>query len=225
MSKNNKDNYFNYGKKETKPKIKLEVDELPDFDKINKQMQKTIMKPKNNDYYNLYRDFDESKSKKDIGYKLEKAPFLFTNEHKQKYFQRYNNDKQCEEPSCQDADNAELVKEAFFLRENIEIIQNAIIKHIAKKTNYIISRQKEEDIIQLMNGIYHDYARHLPYNLREQVQELNDRVVNFVTPYLLSEIESYTKYLVDSNTPLRPPELPISVQKQRKESLPSTFPR
>ena len=76
-----------------------------------------------------------------------------------------------------------------------------------------------------MNGTYHDYARHLPYNLKEQVQELNDRVINFVTPYLVNEIESYQNYLIDSNTPLRPPELPINVAKNRKESLPSVIPR
>jgi hypothetical protein len=54
---------------------------------------------------------------------------------------------------------------------------------------------------------------------------LNDRTVNFVTPWLINEIEAYQNYLIDSNTPLRPPELPMNVVKIRKESLPSTFPR
>ena len=76
-----------------------------------------------------------------------------------------------------------------------------------------------------MNGIYHDYARHLPYDLKEQVQELNDRTVNFITPYLISEIESYQRYLIDASTPLMPPELPTNVAKLRKESLPPSFPR
>lgn len=227
MSKK-EDNYFNFDYNETKFKKRLptlEVDPLPDFEKLNKQFEKTIMKPKNNDYYNLYKDFDETKNNQDLVHKLSKAPFLFTNEHNQKYYQRFNNIKQCEEATCDDADSAELVREAFFLRENIEIIQNAIIKNVAKKTNYIISRQKEDDIIILMNGIYHDYAKHLPYNLKEQLLELNERVVNFVTPYIISEVESYTKYLIDANTPLQPPELPVNVAKIRKESLPSSFPR
>jgi hypothetical protein len=233
MSKNNKDDqYFKFGQKESKAFLNapLVLQSLPKFDyeadahtKAGKKQD--IIKKKNNDYFNIYKDFNEKSNPRDIAHKLEKAPFLFLNEHKQSYFQRYNNDKQCVERNCNDADNSELVREAFFLRENIEIIQNSIIRNIAKKHNYIISRQKEEDIIILMNGTYHDYARHLPYNLKEQVQELNDRVVNFVTPWLVNEIESYQNYLIDSNTPLRPPELPVNVAKNRKESLPSVFPR
>jgi len=212
------------------PEIKLEI--VKDYEpiRIEDQNEPTIknaykINKKNIDYYNIYKDFNETRSNTDLIHKLEKAPFLFWNEHKQKYFQRYNNDKQCEEPSCEDADNVELVKEAFFLRENIEIVQNMIIKNVAKKSNYLIPKQKDEDIILLMNGIYHDYARNLPYNLREQIQELDERVVNFITPWLINEVEAYQKYLIDSNAPLRPPELPINITKPRKESLPSVFPR
>ena len=223
--------YFDFGKNNTKnKKYKLEVDPLPNFDKLsmkNIEVQKNAdrINKKNNDYFKLYKDFDETKNNLDIVHKLEKAPFLFLNIHPKKYYERYTNEKQCREPSCEDANNVELIKEAFFLRENIEIIQNAIIKNIAKQTKYLISRQKDDDIILLMNGIYHDYARNLPYNLREQVQELNDRVVNFIIPWLINEIETYQRYLIDANTPLRPPELPVMVMRQRKESLPSVYPR
>lgn len=233
MSRNNKeDQYFDFGKKDREKYLKdlakkPMFDYGPDLDAQNKKIQKEADKinKKNSDYYNVYKDFNEKSSSKDLAHKLEKAPFLFWNDHKQNYFQRFTNEKQCEERNCQDADNAELVKEAFFLRENIEIIQNSIIRTIAKKHKVIISRQKEEDLIILMNGIYHDYARHLPYNLKEQVQELNDRVVNFIVPWLVNEITAYQNYLIDSNTPLRPPELPMNVAKNRKESLPSVYPR
>jgi hypothetical protein len=224
-------NYFNFNTDIEPPiKIKLEVDPLPDFDKLsNKLVNNTKIadkiNKKNNDYYNLYKDFNEKTNNLDIVHKLEKAPFLFWNQHPKNYFERYTNEKQCREPTCQDADNVELVKEAFFLRENIEIIQNAIIRNVAKKSKYLISRQKEDDIILLMNGIYHDYSRNLPYDLKEQILDLNDRVVNFITPWLINEVEAYQRYLIDSNTPLRPPELPVRIVKQRKESLPSVYPR
>lgn len=223
-------NYFNFNTDIKSSSKKLEVDPLPDFDKLSNKFfndTKTSNKinKKNNDYYNLYKDFNEKTNNLDIIHKLDKAPFLFWNQHPKNYFERYTNEKQCREPTCKDAENVELVKEAFFLRENIEIIQNAIIRNVAKKSKYLISRQKEDDIILLMNGIYHDYARNLPYNLREQIQELNDRVVNFVTPWLINEVVAYQKYLIDANTPLRPPDLPIMIVRQRKESLPSMYPR
>jgi len=199
--------------------IRIEDQNVPINKDANKRNKEYLA------YYDVYKDFNETRSNTDLIHKLDKAPFLFWNEHKQKYFQRYNNDKQCAEPSCEDADNVELVKEAFFLRENIEIVQNMIIKNVAKKSNYLIPKQKDEDIILLMNGIYHDYARNLPYNLKEQIQELDERVVNFITPWLINEVEAYQKYLIDSNAPLRPPELPINITKPRKESLPSVFPR
>jgi len=189
-----------------------------DVDKKKEQKKKEF------NYYDLYRDYDETTNERDIVHKLEKAPFLFTNEHPQNYFQRYNNVKQCEEDKCMDANDDDLVKEAFFSRDNIEIVQNMIIKNVAKKSGkYIIARQKDVDVMILMNNVYHDYAQHLPYNLKEQVQELDDRVVNFITPWLINEIEAYQNYLIDSNAPLRPPELPINIVKQRKESLPSMF--
>lgn len=229
---NRKDNnYFNFNTSDVKTSsIKLEVDPLPDFDKISKKLVNDNkiadkINKKNSDYYNLYKDFNENTNNLDIIHKLDKAPFLFWNQHPKNYFERYTNEKQCREPSCEDANNIELMKEAFFLRENIEIIQNSIIRNVAKKSKYLISRQKEDDIILLMNGIYHDYARNLPYNLKEQIQELNERVVNFVTPWLINEVEAYQRYLIDANTPLRPPELPLKVARQRKESLPGTYPR
>jgi hypothetical protein len=197
-------------------------------EEINKKIEKqnNVIQKKNFNYYDLYRDFDETTNNKDIIHKLEKAPFLFLNDHRQNYFNRYTDIKQCEEKNCIDANDEELVREAYFSEENINIIQNSIIKNVLKQTKkYIISRQKEEDIITLMNGIYHDYAKHLPYNLKEQVKELNERTVNFITPWLINEITAYQNYLIDSNTPLRPPELPINIVKLRKESLPSTFPR
>ena len=228
---NRKDNnYFNYNTDIKTSVKKLEVDPLPNFDNIslktvNDEKIADKINKKNNNYYNLYKDFNEKTNNLDIIHKLDKAPFLFWNQHPKQYFERYTDDKQCREPSCEDANNIELVKEAFFLRENIEIIQNSIIRNVAKKSKYLISRQKEDDIIILMNGIYHDYARNLPYDLREQIQELNERVVNFVTPWLINEVEAYQRYLIDANTPLRPPELPIMILRQRKESLPSTYPR
>jgi len=234
MNKNPNPNFFNFGQKDRDAYLnrkapRLEVLEVNttelDIKRQNELVAKSNKKKVEFNYYDLYTDFNEKKDNKDIIHKLDKAPFLFTNEHRKKYFQRYTDLKQCEEVDCYDANNAELVKEAFFLAENIEIIQNAIIRNIAKKSKYIISRQKEEDITIIMNGIYHDYARHLPYNLKEQVLELNERVINFVTPWILNEVEAYINYLVDADTPLSPPKLPINVAKQRKESLPSVLPR
>jgi hypothetical protein len=234
MNKNPNQNFFNFGQNDRDAYLnrkapRLEVLEVNttelDIKRQNELVAKGNKKKVEFNYYDLYTDFNEKKDNKDIIHKLDKAPFLFTNEHKQKYFQRYTDLKQCAEVDCLDANNAELVKEAFFLTENIEIIQNAIIRNVAKKSKYIISRQKEEDITIIMNGIYHDYARHLPYNLKEQVLELNERVINFVTPWILNEVEAYINYLVDADTPLSPPKLPINVAKQRKESLPSVIPR
>jgi hypothetical protein len=233
MNKNPNKNYFNFGQTDrdwnNREPPRLEVLEINttelDIKRQNELIAKNNKKKIEFNYYDLYKDFNEKKDKKDIIHKLDKAPFLFTNEHRQKYFQRYTDLKQCVEVDCYDANNAELVKEAFFLIENIEIIQNAIIRNVAKKSKYIISRQKEEDITIIMNGIYHDYARHLPYNLKEQVLELNERVINFVTPWILNEVDAYINYLVDANTPLTPPELPMSIAKQRKETLPSYLPR
>jgi hypothetical protein len=108
----------------------------------------------------------------------------------------YNNDN-FENNEIQDTEL--LLKNNFFSQENITYIQKMIIIRVYEDSNknYRLKPQKYETIIQIMNGIYETYCRHLPYNIKEQIQELNDKIIEYTSKLLLEETRVYYNYLRD----------------------------
>jgi hypothetical protein len=154
------------------------------------------------------------------------------NEHDSKYFENvgqinklaiddtniYNTTK-----SCTNNNNyTDLMTEAFFSVENIDIIQNMLIKNVFYKSNETlrINKIKNETLIQVMNSMWQNHCRFLPYNLKEQIKEINQIVSDYLVPILITESEFYFNYLRDSNrTELPQLERPIMIIKERKQQL------
>ena len=67
----------------------------------------------------------------------------------------------------------------FFSDENIDLINKQLIINVFKKTNgeFKISTQKKEDLIIVMRYTFIEYAKHLPYDIANQIRELNCIVV------------------------------------------------
>ena len=61
-----------------------------------------------------------------------------------------------------------------------------------------------------MRAIYLQYGKNLPNNIREQVEELNNLVIETVVPKLIVQIEQYLSYLRDISQPYRIMEKPES---------------
>jgi hypothetical protein len=165
------------------------------------------------------------------------APFLMWNVHDGKYFENVGkinniiiNDNKIYDTyqTCNnDLNNyAELMREAFFSAENMDIIQNTLIKTVFYKSEekIRINKIKNETLIHTMNSIWTNFCRFLPYDLKEQIEELDDKVVEYLTPLLLKEYQFYMNYLRDSDrTSLPPLERPIVITKGRKQQLPSFY--
>lgn len=164
------------------------------------------------------------------------APFLMWNEHDSKYFENIgainsmvinDNNTYDTSKSCTNDDNyADLMKEAFFSAENMDIIQNMIIKNVFFKSNEMlrINKIKSETLIQVMNHMWINFCRFLPYDLKEQIRDLNHKVTDYIVPLLLKESEFYFNYLRDSDrTNLPQLERPIMITKGRKQQLPSYY--
>ena len=165
------------------------------------------------------------------------APFLMWNVHDSKYFENTGkintmiiNDNTMYETSksCNlDTNNyAELMIEAFFSAENMDIIQNTLIKTVfyRSKETIRINKIKQETLIQCMNHIWTNFCRFLPYDLKNQIEELDDKVVEYLTPLLLKEYTFYKNYLRDSDrTNLPQLERPVMIVKGRKQQLPSYY--
>ena len=164
------------------------------------------------------------------------APFLMWNEHDSKYFENIGvinktaiNDNNIYDTSksCTDNNNySDLMTEAFFSVENMDIIQNMIIKDvfIKSKETLKINKMKQETLIQVMNNIWTKHCRFLPYDLKEQIRTINRKVAEYLVPLLITESKFHSNYLRDSNrTQLQQLPRPVMIVKERKQQLPSFY--
>jgi hypothetical protein len=72
----------------------------------------------------------------------------------------------------------------------------------------------------IMRGMYLQYAKNNPFNIEGQIEELNQLVIEWAAPRIISEIEQYQYYLNDiSHLPI-PLEKPISMSSAGTKSLP-----
>lgn len=93
------------------------------------------------------------------------------------------------------------LSKVFFSKENIRIIQNGIRAGVYKLSNnkYIIDNQEPEQLELIMRGIYIEYSKNIPSNIRQQIEILNEKVIDYCTYKVFQEAQGYLKYLRDSN--------------------------
>jgi hypothetical protein len=121
--------------------------------------------------------------------------------------------------SCHHKETA--ISRAFFSERNIQIIQNAIRAAVFEKTKETISEQDKTQILLVMRNIYFRFCKHLPHNVKEQIKDMNMRVLKYLEPLILSEMKQYTTYIQDSFSTLRPQNYPEQTQSagQRQFSM------
>lgn len=150
---------------------------------------------------------------------IEDNSFLLLSAHRNKYFEEFSKKL--------DKDNKDyqgfILEDLFFSESNIEIVQKQLVLSIYKKTNrkYLIPFQNYKSILTVMKFIFNDQAKHLPYNITEQIKELNLKVVQELTPMIIKNIDSKLKYLDDINSPPPVNDLPLNVNSAGNKTLPS----
>jgi hypothetical protein len=71
-----------------------------------------------------------------------------------------------------------------------------------------------------MRAIYYQYGKNLPFGIPDQVADLNQLVVNWSAPHILSAVDHYYYYLKDiSNLPV-PMAQPQNLSRAGSKSLP-----
>lgn len=111
------------------------------------------------------------------------------------------------------------LEEIFFSDENISLINKQLIISIYKKTKgqIKISEQSKESLVIVMRYIFLEYARHLPYNISEQIRELNCQVIGEVLPKIITETNQRISYLEEINNPRKIIPLPVNVHKGHRD--------
>ena len=116
-----------------------------------------------------------------------------------------------------------LLNQVFFSQENIDLLQDKIryTVWIASNKKFIIDRQSDTDLEFIMHSIYLQYAKNIPHNIKEQIIELNDIVVQDCVPNILSQVEQHIYYLFDASTQPIPLSQPENVSSAGRKALPS----
>jgi len=92
---------------------------------------------------------------------------------------------------------------AFFSKKNLDAIQNGIRKAVYERSQpkgYVIDDQSVDELKMIMRGMYYQYAKNQPTNVQAQVLELNERVLAWSVPHILSAVDHYIYYLKDIDT-------------------------
>lgn len=115
------------------------------------------------------------------------------------------------------------LENGFFSKDNIDLINKQLILSVYNKTNkqFLICSQKEADLLIVMRYVFIEYSRNLPYDITNQIKDLNCTVVGEILPIVISNADQKIGYLRDIQTqPIGPP-LPINT-KNINRTLPST---
>jgi Family of unknown function (DUF5761) len=107
------------------------------------------------------------------------------------------------------------VSNMFFSPENVRQIQNAIRRFVFEKSQpkgHVIDDQSVDELKIIMRAIYYQYGKNIPFNVPQQVSELNQLVVNWSGPHILSAVDHYYYYLNDIS------HMPIPMQQPQNLS-------
>jgi len=99
---------------------------------------------------------------------------------------------------------------AFFSKENMQIIQNAIRAGVYEVSNqqYVIDNQNCDTLKIIMRSIFLQSSTNLPNQITEQIQALNDLVVLYCVKHIYSEAQAYINYKRDVSTMYNPIDRP-----------------
>jgi hypothetical protein len=114
------------------------------------------------------------------------------------------------------------LENTFFSEDNIALINKQLILTVFRKTKggFLICPQKEENLIIVMRYVWIEYSKNLPYQIKEQIIELNCRVISEILPTVISNVDQKLGYMRDISTQPVGPPLPINT-KNLERTLPS----
>ena len=103
------------------------------------------------------------------------------------------------------------LSKAFFSQENIQMLQNGIRSGVYERSNgqYLIAPQDCDSLKIIMRSVYLQYSANQPFNVTQQIQELNKIVLNYCIQQVYGEAQGYLKYIDDASTLVVPIAHPV----------------
>jgi hypothetical protein len=112
-----------------------------------------------------------------------------------------------------------ILSDAFFSAENIQIIQNGLRAGVYEMSEkkYVIAPQNIDTLKVIMRSTYLQYAEHYPNKITEQIVRLNKLVLDYAIPTVYNEAVGYVKYRIDQSTLVVPLAIPRRHDRKYKQ--------
>lgn len=87
----------------------------------------------------------------------------------------------------------------YFSQQNLDALQEGIRYqvYIRSGNRHVIDKQSETDLKIVMRSTYYEHGKNMPYDILNQVKELNYKVIEYCVDKILSEIGMYLRYRAD----------------------------
>jgi len=119
------------------------------------------------------------------------------------------------------------LSDVFFSKANIDYLQNQIGQrvHNLSAGRHKIGRQSDTELEIVMRSIYLQFSLNQPDDIKKQVRDLDEMVIDAVVPGILSAIEQYLQYQVAISTIPTPINLPKNetIKGEKTLQLPAWF--
>lgn len=115
------------------------------------------------------------------------------------------------------------VSTGFFSASNVERIQQLIRKGVFDRSQpkgYVIDDQSTDELKIIMRAVYYQYGRNMPKDIAAQIADLNQKVVDWSVPHILSAVDMYYYYIKDISTLPVPMAQPQHLSRAGTRSLP-----
>ena len=114
-----------------------------------------------------------------------------------------------------------ILNQTFFSQKNVKIVQNGLRHNVWKKSEkkHVIGEQSETELIVVMRSIFLQYSKNLPDNIPGQIKELNKKVIDDLTPKILSNVEQYIGYLENKKKIPEPIAHSVNVSSKGSKTL------
>lgn len=112
--------------------------------------------------------------------------------------------------------------QAFFSKSNIDTIQNEIRRSVFERSQpkgYLIDNQSVDELKIIMRAMFYQFATYSG-DVSSQVKELNERVIKWCVPHILSAVEHHVFYLKDIETYPVPLSHPVNISRAGTKSKP-----
>lgn len=117
------------------------------------------------------------------------------------------------------------LNQAFFGPANVQIIQNKLRRDVFERSRgeFLIDNQSVDELLIVMRAMYLQYGKNQPTRIPEQIAELNQIVVDWAVPKILSECSMHKTYLYDIQNMPVPMSQPVLISQKGSKS--SSFDR